>query len=184
MTRIRNYRESDADGVRAIYIGHWRKTERRRTLQRVLTERGRAKTSLQASVVGLLSLRLVRPPTWWSTSWTAALATEVALWSLGLGVALYLWTRSHLRKVTATQSERFTAKLTSCLNAEKSGAWVMEDDKGQIVGAAALQFAENEGRVLTGASASSKIELALVQTAIQFARQNNISVIAKSSTEE
>ncbi|KAI8143156.1 hypothetical protein BJV82DRAFT_515268 [Fennellomyces sp. T-0311] len=172
---IREYECKDELAVQRLY---WETAQQHRTRQilETVTKRRNARRTWQAGLVGLLSLHFA------SNKGRALLLLELALWSAGVGVGWYMWIRNEWQQVVTRRSAHMASLLKDIKDGDaKNNAWVMEQKDG-IVGAVALQYEqeEHEGRIRNLTGVESRIELALVRTVIQFARQQGIQVIAKS----
>lgn len=173
--KIREYRTEDRSAVCAVALAQSRRGETKRTLMSVWKSSG-ARWTWQAGVVGLVGLHWSSHST--NNATAATFLVELLLWSAGVGLSWFWWLKWHGQNRTQALCQRIVETLET-----SSHAWVMEKDGQVIVGSVALQLQEEDGeegriRGLTGVD--SRIELALVQSAIQFARRNNVRVITKS----
>ncbi|KAI9315194.1 hypothetical protein BX666DRAFT_2028773 [Dichotomocladium elegans] len=184
---IREYQSADADAVKAIFIQKSRRTEFKRVAKAVFYHKT-ARRTWQAGIVGLLSLQLRLM----LTHRKSALA--MCLWSAGVGLGWFFWLRSQDRKRVSkeysTMVDRFREiqhTSTDITSDKKNHVWVMEDDttgpldQKVVVGVVGFQYDEDdqEGRIWNPTGIEPRIELALVKTAIQFARDHQINVLTQ-----
>ncbi|KAI9494448.1 hypothetical protein BDB00DRAFT_761845 [Zychaea mexicana] len=174
--QIREYDCGDEDAVRQLYWETAQQHRNRHILDALLRRRG-ARRTWQAGLVGLLSLHLA------NDSGRALLMLELALWSAGVGVGWYMWIRNEWQRQVAKHSAWMAERLQEIKQSHaKNNAWEEHKKKNELVGAVALEYQqeEHEGRIRNLTGVESKIELALVRTVIEFARRQDIKVIAKS----
>ncbi|KAI8081428.1 uncharacterized protein BX664DRAFT_340374 [Halteromyces radiatus] len=123
---------------------------------------------------------------------TQALVMELTLWSAGWTMAWYAWLSHRYVTQVKQRTTRCIDEIERVFDQPKSNVWVMIDNdkkissigKGRILGVAILRCKEinnhlEEGQIQVNAL-GSRIELALVQNAIQFARQQDIKVITQA----
>ncbi|KAI9302979.1 hypothetical protein BJ944DRAFT_269096 [Cunninghamella echinulata] len=131
-----------------------------------------------------------------TTSTTNTLVIELTIWSAGVGMACYVWlSQLYIKKI----KEKTTLILDAIQQAQqepKSNIWVMKDKKeeNKIIGLAILNYRKededddsnnkksvvDEGQIQVFAT-ESRIELALVQNAMQYARQQDIKVVTRKN---
>ncbi|CAO3595783.1 unnamed protein product [Absidia cylindrospora] len=103
---------------------------------------------------------------------------ELTLWTAGFGLAWCTW----LSHVYVSQVNERTKKWLHDMDrvrlAPKSNVWLMIDQSGPVLGIALFECEAEEGQIQV-AALNSRIELALVENAIQFARQQDIKVITQ-----
>ncbi|KAI8341951.1 hypothetical protein BC941DRAFT_414969 [Chlamydoabsidia padenii] len=105
---------------------------------------------------------------------------ELALWSASLGMAWYAWL-THLHGTRVMERTRiFVDSVEQAHRQPHSNVWVMVENNGSVTGVAILKCEHRleEGQIKV-AGLGSRIELALVQNAIQFARQQGIKVVTQ-----
>ena len=172
---IREYQSSDQDAVRKLYLEQSQRTEGRRVVNRVIRH-STARRSWQAGIVGILSLQLTPVLT------HRAAVIAMAIWSAGIGLTWFLWLRERDRRQALEESERMAKHLTEIHEQEGyNKVWVMQDNSQGLVGAVGLEYVseEGEGRIWNLTGVESRIQLALVQKVIQFARQSDIAVLVE-----
>lgn len=177
---IREYQSSDCEGVRRVYLERARRQERRRVIREFMQKSSSLRRTWQAGVVGLLGLQLSNywlrqedPTTSANNSAAAVFMMRMALWSAGVGLAWYIYMRERYWQRVREECDKFVEELAS-----NKKMWVMEDEQGTIVGCIGLFVEEDEGRIRSWIGVESRIELALVRNLIQFARDNNVRVLA------
>lgn len=173
---IREYQSSDLDAVRKLYLEQSRRTERRRVVNSVIRH-STARRSWQAGIVGILSLQLTPVLT------HRAAVLAMALWSAGIGLTWYFWLLERDRRRALEESQRMAQQLAD-IHEQQEGynkVWVMTRDNQGLVGAVGLEYVseEGEGRIWNLTGVESRIQLALVQKVIQFARQSEIDVLVE-----
>ncbi|KAJ8652061.1 hypothetical protein O0I10_012335 [Lichtheimia ornata] len=175
---IREYQPSDQDAVRKLYLEQSQRTERQRVVSSVIRH-STARRSWQAGIVGILSLQLTPMLT------HRAAVIAMALWSAGIGLTWFFWIREQDRRRAFEDSQRIANHLATLHEQQQEGynrVWVMMQDNTQgLVGAVGLEYVyeEGEGRIWNLTGVESRIQLALVQKVIQFARQSDISVLVE-----
>ncbi|KAI9268883.1 hypothetical protein BDA99DRAFT_557668 [Phascolomyces articulosus] len=185
---IREFQSGDEDAVRQLY---WETAQQHRTqhIIETLLKRQGVRRTWQAGLIGLLSLHLAT-----KEAGRAFLMLELALWSTGVGIGWYIWIRNEWQKQVKKKSLWMAEQLRHIQQSDtKNNSWVMETDvddekekeKKRLLGAVALEYQqeEHEGRIRILTGVESKIELALVRTVIQFARHQDIKVIATSGND-
>ncbi|SAM03917.1 hypothetical protein [Absidia glauca] len=115
------------------------------------------------------------------TASTPVFLVELTVWSMGLGIAWYAWL-SHLYGSQVNERIRKLAgDIDQAHRQPHTNVWLMKDTKStRVLGVVILNCdgGAEEGQIKVAAM-GSRIELALVQRAIQFARQQGIKVVTQ-----
>ncbi|KAG0184981.1 hypothetical protein DFQ28_010154, partial [Apophysomyces sp. BC1034] len=169
---IRPFTDEDSSSVQQLHLEQAKKNETKYLVQ-ALFQRSSARRTWQAGLVGLVGIQVSQVVRTGQSS-VMMMILEMALWSAGVGLAWSVWIRDEYWRQTKQQSKQITEDLKVIKNSAKSNAWVMVHSSDEIVGAVGLKCEDGEGKIQSLTGAGSKIELALVQNAIQFARQQGI----------
>ncbi|KAF7720843.1 hypothetical protein EC973_005911 [Apophysomyces ossiformis] len=177
METIRPFTDEDCSQVQRLHLEQAKKNESKYLLQ-TLCQRSSARRTWQAGLVGLAGVQVSQVVRTGQSS-VMLMILEMALWSAGVGLAWSFWIRNEYWRKAQQQSKQMTNDWMGIKKKSKSNVWVMVRNSSEVVGAVALRCEDGEGKIQSLTGAESKIELALVQNAIQFARQQGIKVITK-----
>ncbi|KAL0082237.1 hypothetical protein J3Q64DRAFT_1633521 [Phycomyces blakesleeanus] len=172
---IRPYQPSDNEAIRKLYIDKEKKLENKRIF-RAMLESSLVQWSWPMGIVGIAGYNMT------TTGYAARqlmmlFCLETTIWSAGLGLAWYFYLKKRYRRAISRRSNNVLRNLTAT-DGPKSGSWVMER-KDRIIGAVGIQYEDDEGKIQSLTSGDKQAELALVQSAIKFAKKKEIKVIIK-----
>ncbi|CAO3636390.1 unnamed protein product [Cunninghamella echinulata] len=130
-----------------------------------------------------------------TTSTTNTLVIELTIWSAGVGMAYYVWLSQLYIKKIKEKTALILDTIQQAQQEPKSNIWITMDKKeeNKIIGLAILNYKKedgddddnkksvvDEGQIQVFAT-ESRIELALVQNAMQYARQQDIKVVTRKN---
>ncbi|KAG2196821.1 hypothetical protein INT47_002748 [Mucor saturninus] len=179
MTEIRQYTTRDQEKLKKYYLATELQKKQTRVLH-ALQKSQSAKRAWQAGLVGIFGLHYTSLKA--ASSFSTTLPTilfQVVLWSAGVGLVWYQWLCKKYGDKVRLATDTIAQALAEIQNNPKSNAWVMVNDKDEIIGTVALKCVNGEGQIglLTGEEARQR--QMLVQNAIRFGRTNKIQVISK-----
>ncbi|KAI7881719.1 uncharacterized protein EV154DRAFT_545573 [Mucor mucedo] len=179
MTEIRQYTTRDQEKLKKYYLATELQKKQTRVLH-ALQKSQSAKRAWQAGLVGIFGLHYTSLKA--ASSFSTTLPTilfQVVLWSAGVGLFWYQWLCKKYGDKVRLATDTIAQALAEIQNNPKSNAWVMVNDKDEIIGTVALKCVNGEGQIglLTGEEARQR--QMLVQNAIRFGRTNKIQVISK-----
>lgn len=179
MTQIRQYTNADQEKFKKYYLATELKKKQSRVLH-ALQKSQSAKRAWQAGLVGILGLHYSSLGTISTFSTTLpTILIQVVLWSAGVGLVWYQWLCKTYGDKIRLATDRIAKEFAEIQNNRKSNAWVMVNEKDEIIGTVAFKCVNEEGQIglLTGEKAEQR--QLLVQNAIKFGRTNKIQVISK-----
>ncbi|KAI8091686.1 hypothetical protein BDF21DRAFT_332150 [Thamnidium elegans] len=177
MNQIREYTSQDQQRFKQFYITTENEKKHARVLNGLYQSQG-TKRTWQAGIVGIFGIHITQ---WLKTPSLPLplILIELMLWTAGVGFFWYNWLSRDYKKHVQQSVERISTGLLAIAKTEKSNSWVMENNKGELIGTVALKYENGEGKIgyLTAERKQDCKEL--VQNAFKFGRANKIRVISK-----
>ncbi|ORZ07624.1 hypothetical protein BCR42DRAFT_425887 [Absidia repens] len=124
-----------------------------------------------------------------SISTTQTLMVELTLWTAGFGIAWCTWLSHVYLSQVKDRTKKWLHDMDRVRSEPKSNVWLLMDnnnnksateENGRVLGIALFTCdpSSEEGQIQV-AALGPRLELALVENAIQFARQQDIKVITQ-----